>query len=371
MGHVPSQGINSGTVTDIKKAAAAVEIAARDAEQMAGEKISQVYLSVSGHNTFSLVSKVEVMTESGKITEHDMQNLTRKGLITEKNNISIIHCIPIDYTVDGLNGISNPAGMQGKRLGARLHIIAAHKSRLRNISQCLAQCGINITEHIASAYSTGFACLDQNERDIGSIMLDIGAKNTTIAAYQDTNMIYSDFVPLGGLHITKDIACGLSISIEQAERVKTSYGSALENINNQNELVEISDSGNSQKNILVPKTTINGIINARAEEIFELVREKFKDARIDESITGRVVLTGGCSKLLKIQELAARIMHAHTRIGVAATIKGIEENDLSYTAAIGTIMFIKEQSGVKSKVIQRQKKGLIENFWQWIKEATT
>jgi cell division protein FtsA len=364
IGRAPSQGINSGAITDMKKAIDAVEIAVRDAEQMARERVKQVYLSISSYNTFSLISKVEVMTEGSKITEHDIQNLTRKCLITEKNNISTIHCIPIDYTIDGLSGISNPIGMQGKRLGAQLHIIAAYKSRLRNISQCC----INITSYIASAYSTGFACLNQNERNIGSIILDIGAKSTTIAAYQDNNIIYSDFVPLGGLHITKDIACGLSISIEQAERVKTSYGSALEATSNQNELIEISDSSSSQNNILVSKATINSIINARTEEIFELVRNKLKNASIDESITGRVILTGGCSKLLKIQELAARIMRANTRIGTTA-IKGIDESDLSYAAAIGTIMFIKEKLGAEKRIVQVEKKGLIENFWQWIKEA--
>ena len=341
IGHVVSKGMKSGAVVNIDQLEHAVASAVHAAEQMAGETIRSVYINVSCGQPQSAHCDVDVPLYGQAVRDLDMQKLLDKSQQTywqmthaqngANDNVldrHLLHAIPVGYSLDGSRGIRNPRGMFGQQLGASVHLISTQNMALRNLTLAVEHAHLDIEGLVLSPYAAGLSCLVEDELDLGCTLLDLGGGTTGIGVFFDGNLLFSDIVPLGGQHITNDVARGLSTPLAQAERLKTLHGSALaapdfgDDRINVPQLGEDDGDGNSH---YVPRAQLNRIIQPRIEEILETARDRIAQAGLDKISGQRLVLTGGCSQLSNIRELAAQIFGKNIRLGRPLRLAGLAE----------------------------------------------
>jgi len=338
IGHQVSQGIKAGIVIDVKQAESSILSAINAAEKMAGENIDQAIINVSGSSISSRIIKVETKISGHEVTDRDVNHIIQQGYEHFKNEeAEIMHCLPIDYAIDDVTGIKDPRGMCGESLSTELHVITASTTAVRNLTNCLARCHLNIEDYVTSPYVSGLACLTEDEKNLGVVLLDIGAGNTSIAMFAGGNAIYVDSIALGGGHITRDIARGLSTSITYAERIKNLYGSVIATDSDEREIIDIpqldlgSDVGFDEESEgveenYVSKAILTSIIKPRMEEILEMARKNLESSGLYNMSGPRVVITGGTSQLQGLKELASHIFNKHARIAKPEQINGLADS---------------------------------------------
>ncbi|MGE0754780.1 MAG: cell division protein FtsA, partial [Alphaproteobacteria bacterium] len=227
IGHQLSKGIRSGIITDFAEAEASLVSAVHAAEQMAGEQVENVLVSLSGGNLVSRNVMVEMSMLGEEVTDRDIMDIVEQGRASVSHSeLEIIHCIPVSYYLDGAKGITDPRKMYGKKLGADLHMITGLPSVTRNLAHCIGRCHLNVDEYIASPYASALSVLEEDEKQLGVTLVDMGAGVTSFCVFSGGKNIYTDAIPVGGSHVTNDIARGLSTSLHNAERLKTLHGSA-------------------------------------------------------------------------------------------------------------------------------------------------
>jgi len=240
IGHHWSRGIRNGAVIDMEEAEASIRAAVDAAEQMADERVHEVLINVSGGQPNSASVTVEVSVHGHEIGDADirrMLDLARDHSATEDREL--IHSLPVDYTVDGNEGVRDPRGMFGSHLAVTVHQISAAKGPLRNLTSVVQRCHLDIEARVLSAYASGLACLVDDEKDLGATCIDMGGGTTTIAVFEAGQLVHTDTIPLGGMHVTNDIARGLSTPLGQAERLKTLYGGAVASPADDREILKV------------------------------------------------------------------------------------------------------------------------------------
>lgn len=327
-GQYGSKGVKAGAVVDMEAAEQSVLQAVHAAEQMAGETIERVLINVSGGHPSSRTVVQEVSLDGHEVTETDMRKaLDQARYIQEPGEREVLHIVPTGYSIDGSRGIRDPRGMYGQRLGAHLHVVSASTSALRNIAACVARCHLDIDTLVVSPYAAGLAALVQDERELGVTVIDMGGGTTTLAVFFDGHVVYTDSVPIGGLHVTNDIARGLSTPLAHAERMKTLHGAAVVATSDEREMIDVPLVGEDEpiQANHVPKSILTGIIQPRLEETFELVRARLEASGFDHVAGRRVVLTGGASQLAGVRDLAALILDKQVRGGRPIALRGLPE----------------------------------------------
>lgn len=328
-GHHASKGVRSGAIVDMEGARHSILTAVSAAEQLAGERIHNVVISVSCANLASQTFAVEVPVAGREVGEADLRRALAQGNGYEQSpDRTLLHCIPVAYRLDATRGIRDPRGMFGERLGIDMHLVTAHAGTLRNLLTCVEQCHLDIETAVAAPYASGLACLVEDEVDLGVTLVDMGGGTTTIAVFYDGEMIHADSIAVGGQHVTSDIARGLSTPLVHAERMKTLYGSAISSPSDERELIDVplvGEETHTQANH-VPRSILVGIIRPRLEETFELVRSRLEMAGMDRFSGRRMVLTGGASQLQGVRELATLILEKQVRMGRPLKIGGLAES---------------------------------------------
>ncbi|MGD9649256.1 MAG: cell division protein FtsA, partial [Dongiaceae bacterium] len=303
MGHQASKGIKSGTIVDMDAVEYVILNVVHAAEQMAGERIQSVFVNVSGGQPISHSFDIELPLSGHPVNDHDLQILQaqKPSLPPSSDGFErdIIHSIPVHYLLDGTRGIRDPRGMYGQRLGANIHVVSAHSNALRNLTTCVRRCHLEVDAFVVSPYASGLACLVEDEMDLGVTLIDMGGGTTSIAVFFDGNVVYTDTIPIGGGHVTHDIARGLSTPLSHAERLKTLYGSAVVAASDTHEMIDVVPIGEEDTEIAnhVPKSLMTGIVQPRIEETFELVRSHLEASGFAKLAGRRAVLTGGASQL--------------------------------------------------------------------------
>ena len=330
VGHQASRGIKAGTVVDLDAAQQAILAAVHTAEQSIGETIQGVIVNISGGHPSSRTLVHEIEVGGHEIGDPDMRKVHDQGRhvpdVADRTNL---HAIPVGYSIDGSRGIRDPRGMYGQRLGVHVHAISAATSAIRNLVQCVARCHLDVQSVIVSPFAAGLAALVDDERDLGVTLIDMGGGTTTIAVFFDGQVVYVDAVPIGGQHVTSDIARGLSTPLAHAERMKTLYGSALASASDEREMIDVplvGEEDNAHHGNHVPKSILTGIIQPRVEETFELVRSRLEASGFDNLAGRRVVLTGGASQLSGVRDLAALILDKQVRMGRPMRVHGLTES---------------------------------------------
>ncbi|MBV9521318.1 MAG: cell division protein FtsA, partial [Alphaproteobacteria bacterium] len=244
IGHQVSRGVRNGVIVDLEAASASILTAVHAAEQMAGTTISEVVVNLSGSFPPSRIVNVEVGVAGREIGDADMRRVLDQGYhLKDGTDREVIHSIPVGFSIDDSRGIRDPRGMFGKKLGVNMHVVSAKPASLRNITAAVGRCHLDIAGVVTSPYASGLAALVEDETDLGVTIIDMGTGTTTIGVFFDHNLIFADSIPVGGGHVTNDIARGLSTPLVHAERMKTLYGSAIASPSDERETITVPQVG--------------------------------------------------------------------------------------------------------------------------------
>jgi cell division protein FtsA len=344
IGHQISRGVRNGSIVDLEAAGTSVVNAVHAAEEMAGETVQQVVTNLSGSFSASRIIKAEIDIAGREITDADMRRVLEHGYsMREPGDRQIIHSVPVGFSVDDSRGIRDPRGMLGERLGVNMHVVTASAASVRNHSSAVGRSHLEVDAVVVSPYASGLSCLVEDEIGLGVTVIDMGGGTTTIGVFFDGNLIFADYVPVGGCHVTNDIARGLSTSIAHAERMKTLFGSAVSSSTDEREMIAVPQIGEEEEGHVnhVPKSLLVGVIAPRIEETFELVRNRLEASGFDKVAGRRVVLTGGACQLHGAREFAGLILDKQVRIGRPQRVDGLAEATCgpAFSSAAGLLHF--------------------------------
>ncbi|MHA1539941.1 MAG: cell division protein FtsA [Alphaproteobacteria bacterium] len=318
LGHQVSKGVRSGTIVDMDAAEEAILNAVYTAEQMAGRTIDRVVVNLSGGNPSSTIIEHKVLLPKEEVSLSDIRRLVHQENYKPQNDADqIIHLVPVSYNIDDSTGITDPKGMFGKTLGVNMNVVTAGMGSVKNLVNCITRCHLDISSIIVSPYASGLSCLIPDEKKIGVTVIDMGGGTTSFAVFLDGKIVYADTIPVGGGHVTNDIAKGLSTTITEAERLKILHGCASFGTVNEHEIIHVPQIGeeNTGKKNHLPKSLLANIIKPRVEEIFEIIKDRLEKKGFYELSGRRVVLTGGASQLAGTSEIASLVLEKKVRIG--------------------------------------------------------
>jgi cell division protein FtsA len=349
IGHHHAQGIRAGTITDSHAAEASIAAAVSLAEKMAGGvTVDNVMVNLALPDIRSHLMHVDLNISGGSVSEQDISDILREGCqsVAEENQ-QIIHCFATQYQLDGAKGIRDPRHMYGMMLKADLHVITVDSRKVLNLANTISRCHLDIAEFVASPHAAGLGCLEPDEQELGVTLIDMGAAETSVALFSGGANIYSFVIPIGGAHVTKDLAQGLSTGIAHAERLKSLHGSVLASANDEQSMVHVPLIGeeNANEETTVPRAQLVSIIRPRVEEIFELILDHLEEHHLLHSMGQHVVLTGGASQLVGVRELATTMFGKQVRLGKPKAFAGLAESVSSagFSAAVGMLHYARSR----------------------------
>lgn len=326
VGHQSSCGVRSGAVVDMDLAAEAISAAVEQAERMAGQAVNSVSVTLSAGQPTSTRLAAEIDLPQREVTDKDLRKLLDGALSQfDIQDRVVLHAIPLAWSVDDHRGVRDPRGMFGQTLGVEVHVITAAIGPLRNLMTCVERCHLSLKGVVATPYASGLSALGDDEVKLGATLIDMGGGATTAAVFAEGALLHIDAVPVGGVHVTSDVARGLSTPISAAERLKTLYGSALDSPDDDQQMIEVPPVAGEATSAYgsAPRSLLNSIIRPRLEETFELIRDRLDAAGVGKASGRRLVLTGGAAQLPGATELAARVFGKQVRVAGPSGVTGL------------------------------------------------
>lgn len=351
VGLAPSDGLRKGVVVDLEATTEAIRTVVDKAQKQAGNvQIRNVVVGITGEHISSLNSRgvIAITSPDKEITAADVDRvLEASRVIVLPPEREIIHSIARGFIVDGQDGIRDPIGMSGGRLEVETHIVTGSTTFIDNVVKCVQRAGLAVESTILEPIATSQSAVLDAEKDLGVCLVDIGGGTTDVAMFTNGEIFYTSVLPIGGLHVTRDIAVGLRASQEEAERVKIEFGCSMASMAAEGDTFEISSLGADEPREL-PKQILANIIEPRMEEILEKVRTELVKAGLLGMLPGGAVITGGGSLLPGTVELAEKILGMPARLGLPRDTGGLCDTVQSpiYTTAIGLIMYAAKQHAV-------------------------
>lgn len=358
---VVSKGLRKGIVVNIEEATTVISQSLEAAERMAGTSIGRVFISVGGNHISSLNSHgvVAVAEPDREITQTDVGRVIEAAkAVSLPSSREILHVLPRGYIVDGQEGIVDPTGMTGIRLEVDTHLVTGGATALRNLRKCVEEMGVEVTGMVFSGLASAEACLSETEKELGIVLVDIGGGTTDVAIYVEGALSYSSVIPIGAINITKDLAAGLRISLESAEKIKLALGETKTKsmpVDFENEIaggksakgdksdeVDLTTLGLPEELKTVSrKTLIEGIIKPRLNEICTMVGLEIKRSGFGGMMPSGVVLTGGGALTVGMVETARRNLAMPVHIGTPQRVTGLIDEIMSpaYTASVGLLLY--------------------------------
>ncbi|MDI9348531.1 MAG: cell division protein FtsA [Candidatus Symbiobacter sp.] len=374
-GVAASAGIKSGNIIEMEPAIASISDAVAQAERMADSTIDSVLVNVSSRQLSSRLVVQSVPLASRHVTDADIRQT-----ILDSNNGSlsdewqVLHMIPTGWSIDGSRGIRDPRGMHGESLAAHMNIVSAPRFTLKTLTSCVALCHLDINSLVASPFAAGLSSLLEDDRAVGVTLIDLGAGVTSASVFIDGAMVYLTVVPVGGQHVTNDIADILHTSIPLAEELKLLYGEAEKNPNTLEEQINAPclDQDRPIEAHAVSRWLLTEIIQHRIEEIFELIRNDLIQAGFYRAAGRRVVLTGGGSNLPGVREVAARILDKTVRLGRPLPLRSAPEIliEPQFSVVAGLIAYGMRPVGVPARQASSRTPSttVFNNLGLWLKE---
>lgn len=343
VGVAPASGLSRGVIDNITSARDAVSIAVEKAEQACGMRILSATVGVSGMHLASQNNRgiIAIPDRTRPISADDRQRvLESAGQISIPTNRQVLHVIPRGYWVEGTDPVSDPVGMFGGRLDAETHIVTAAVSAVQNLTKCIEGAGVQVDEIVLESIASATSVVTEQERYQGVAVVDIGGSTTSVAVYDEGTIAHTACLPIAGSHLTHDLARVLRCPWESAEEVKCSYGAAYADPSMTNETVEIQAFG-TQATKSVTRAHICEIIQARTEEILEMVALELKRVGYLDKIAAGLVLTGGTSQMRGLAEVAEARLGMPARIGIPRGFSGMGDiiGSPSYATAIGLVEY--------------------------------
>lgn len=356
IGSHPSTGLRKGVVVNIDSTVSAIKKAVEEAELMAGIKIRDCVAGIAGAHIRSFNSNGVVAIKEKEVRRDDIARAIDAGkAVAIPADRLLIHVIPQEFIVDDQDGIKDPIGMSGVRLEVRVHIVTASTSSAENIVKCCYLAGLSVDDLVLGQLASSEATLTPEETEIGVALVDIGGGTSDLAVFANGSIRYTSVVPIGGNHITNDIAIGLRTPLEEAEKIKKKYGCAMSKMVGANETVEVPSVGGRKPRTLMRKTLAD-IIEPRVEEILTFVHEEIKKSGCEKLLASGVVISGGCANLEGIVELAESVFSLPVRRGYPTGIGGLVDvvNNPTYATAVGLVLQgFKDNKGKKVRFEHR------------------
>ncbi|MDH6232479.1 cell division protein FtsA [Mesorhizobium soli] len=344
IGHQKSQGVKSGVVVDLDRAEHAVRLAVDAAERMAGLTVDSLIVNLTAGRLKSQVFSATINLGGHEASSSDIRRVLAAGakqaLRAERE---VVHALPVAFSLDAERGVRDPSGMVGETLGVDMHVLTGDAAPLRNLELCINRSHLSVERMVATPYAAGLAALVDDELEMGAACIDMGGGTTTISVFADGKFVHADAIPVGGNHVTMDLAKGLSTRLEDAERLKVMHGSALPGSFDDRDLVTIQPIGADETDVplQVPRSVMTRIIRARIEETLEILRDRLNKSGYGAAVGKRVVLTGGASQLAGLPEAARRILGRNVRIGRPLGVAGLPEaaKGPAFAAAVGLLIY--------------------------------
>jgi cell division protein FtsA len=345
VGYVQSKGIKGGVISDVDAVTESICMAVDIAESLSGLHIEGVTISMSGGGLASHRHEATVGLGSRPITDADCARATSQALANLRMpGRRVIHRLAVGWSVDGQKGIRDPRGLIGRNLKLDLLSISMNEMLVQTLANCVERAHLNFEGLVAAPLVSSIAALDEDERDLGSICIDMGGGSTSLSVFSAGSLVFVDSIPVGGQHVTQDIARGLSTSLSGAERVKTLHGSAIASSNEDREMIEAPPRGDDPGAgpVVAPRSLLKGIIAPRVEETLELLRDRLNEAQIVIEPGAGVVLTGGASQLAGVREVAVRVFDRPVRLGRPKRLPHLADaaSGPAFCASAGTLQRI-------------------------------
>lgn len=347
VGLCPGRGMSKGVITDLDEATAAIARSIERAERNSGYRLISAYVGVSGPHLHSTNNRgvVALADRGGDVTPQEVARaLEAARAVPLAAHDEVLQAVPRTYILDGQQGVADPVGMAGRRLEVEAHIISGAATALRNIVRCVERANVEIEELVPEPLAAAEAALTAAEREMGVALVDIGAGTTDLAVYVEDAIWHTAVLPIGGNHITNDLSIVLQIPFESAEQVKVIYGRAtplpgLEQTDDEFDRLEVEGFDATPR--VVSQRTMHEVIEARLEQILQLVGKELRDCGYEGLLPGGIVLTGGTALLPELADLARQVLGSRARIGTPRRLAGLGDSlaGPAFAAGVGLVQW--------------------------------
>jgi cell division protein FtsA len=347
---IPSSGMRKGIIVDLEGVATDISTCLEQAERASGVQINRIVASINGEHIMLQKSKsvIAVSRADSEISEEDVgRAIDTAQAVSLPPNKAIIHVIPTSYIVDTEKNIKDPVGMHGAKLEANVLIVSGNYSFIKNLIKVINQAGLEVAEKpfVLAPLAAARAVLGKRQKELGVVLIDIGAETTGIAVYEEGSLLHTKIISIGAAHITNDIAIGLRISIDAAEKIKRDFGYAISSEVSKKEKINLKDYDPQTDDVYISRNYLAEIVEARLEEIFEHVNKELKYIGKDGMLPEGAVLTGGGIKIPGTIELAKKVLRLPVKIGALSDLGGIIDkiSDPSFATATGIVLWQMDQ----------------------------
>jgi cell division protein FtsA len=374
MGSAPSRGLKKGVVVNIESTVNAIQRALEEAELMADCKIRDVWTGIAGSHIKSFNSHGMVAIKDREVAQADVDRVvdTAKAIPIPTDQ-QILHVLNQEFVIDGQEDVREPLGMSGVRLEVKVHIVTGAVSAAQNIMKCVRRCGLEVNDLILQPLASAMAVLSEDERDLGVCLLDIGGGTSDLAVFTQGAIRHTAVIPIAGDQITNDIAMALRTPTKEAEEIKRRHGSALRELADPQEMIEVPGVGDRAARKL-SRQTLAEVIEPRVEELYSLVQAELRRSGFEELLSSGVVITGGSAAMQGMVELGEEVFHMPVRLGLPSYAGGLSEviRNPRYSTGVGLLMagfsqhqrqqIARMQSGSIKQIFERMRRWFETNF---------
>lgn len=369
IGVQPSRGLKKGVIVNIENTIQAIQKTVEDAEAMAGVKARDVCTSIAGTHIQSFNSNGVVAIRDREVSAVDVERVIDAAkAVAIPADQRILHILPQEFIIDNQDGIKEPIGMAGVRLEAKVHLISGSISIAQNIIKCVQQCGLEVSDLVLQQLASSYAVLTDDEKELGVCMVDIGGGTADITVFTEGAIRHTSSIPIAGAQVTNDIAHALRIPTQYAEDIKIEHGIAMARMAKAEDLIEVKGLLDRPSRQL-SKQSLASVIEARYEEIFNLVYENLSQSGYLDHVASGVVLTGGAAKMQGALQLAEEVLRMPVRIGVPAGVTGLTDiiSDPIHATGVGLLLYLQQQiqDSTSPAKVEEAKTGSLSRFKRW------
>ena len=375
IGSHPSRGLRKGVVINIDATINSIRKAVDEAELMAGCEVNTVYAGIAGGHIQGFNSHgIVAVNKDKEVKQGDLARVVDAArAVAIPMDRQVLHVIPQEYIIDEQDGIKEPLGMTGVRLEAKVHVVSAAVTSVENIIKCAESCGLQVADIVLEQLASSEAVLEEDEKELGVAVVDIGGGTTDIAVYNQGSLVHTAVLSLGGNHLTNDIAVGLRTPMAEAERIKQRFGCALTRRVSAEETIEVPSVGGRPPRIL-SRQILSEIVEPRVEEIFAYVARELEDSGCEDLIAGGVVITGGTTILDNMPELAGEVLGMPVRRGMPRDVGGLVDvvRNPKFATGVGLVeygataeertLFEEETQGMYGRLMGRMREWVSAMF---------
>ncbi len=368
IGTHPSRGLKKGVVVNIESTVHSIQKAIEEAELMAGCDIHSVYAGIAGNHIKSLNSHGIVAIQDKEVSLNDVDRVIDAAkAVAIPADQKILHILPQEFLIDSQEGILDPIGMSGIRMEAKVHMVTGAESAAQNIIKCIERCDLEVDDIVLEQLASSYSVLTEDEKDLGSCLVDIGGGTTDIAVFQGGAIQHTAVIPIAGDQVTNDIAVSMRTPTQYAEEIKIKYACALSQLANPDETIEVPSVGDRPPRRLA-RQTLAEIVEPRFEELFSLIRNELRRSGFEESTPAGIIITGGSSKMEGAVELAEEIFHVPVRLGSPQYVEGLIDvvRNPIHATGVGLLLYGRDSLDIGSYSKISIKNGLLEK-WNLVK----